>query len=216
MKALESPQHCLTSSIFTTYCRGCLHDTGTSSSQFPLVALYSFTWYRYESYRYKFTPVTHTGTKRSYRYEIWPHSVPVSCKGGTRLRSGMRWVAELTGTGSKCVSIVNNALNWLVRTRAHKKLCVISVKWLPCKRGTKLDFVPKWNSYRYHVNTPLLSLMRPDSHLICKDYMRSTGVTTSLGSLLLSLIIHALYFVNQTLGSHGLEVILFKGDSLMV
>ena len=133
-----------------------------------------------------------------------------------RFCSGMRWVAELTGTGSECMLIVNNAPNWLVRTRAHKKLRVIPVKWLPCKCGTKLDFVPKWNSYRYHVNTPLLSLMCPDSHLICKDYMRSTGVTTSLGSLLLSLIIHALYFVNQTLGSHGLEVILFKGDSLMV
>ena len=85
---------------------------------------------------------------------IWPHSVPETCKGGTRLRSGMRSVAELTGTGGECVSIVNNAPKWLVRTRAHKKLRVIPVKWLPCKRGTKLDFVPEWNSYRYHVNTP--------------------------------------------------------------
>ena len=34
------------------------------------------------------------------------------------------------------------------------KLRVIPVKWLPCKRGTKLDFVPEWNSYQYHVNTP--------------------------------------------------------------
>ena len=97
-----------------------------------------------------------TGTKHSYRYEIWPHSVPVSCKGGTRFRSGRRWVSELTGTGSECMSIVNNAPKWLVRTRAHKKLCVIPVKWLPCKRGTKLDFVPECNLYRYHVNTPLV------------------------------------------------------------
>ena len=99
-----------------------------------------------------------TGTKRSYWYEIWPHSVPVSCKGSTctRFRSGRRWVAELTGTGSECVSIVNDAPKWLVRTRAHKKLCVTPVKWLPCKHGTKLDFVPEWNSYRYHVNTPLV------------------------------------------------------------
>ena len=37
-------------------------------------------------------------------------------------------MAELTGTGSECVSIVNNAPNWLVRTRAHKKLRVIPVK----------------------------------------------------------------------------------------
>ena len=96
-----------------------------------------------------------TGTKRSYRYEIWPHSVPVSCKGGTRFRSGRKWVAELTGTGSECVSIVNNTAKWLVRTRAHRKLRVIPVKWLPCKCGTKLDFVPDRNSYRYHVNTPL-------------------------------------------------------------
>ena len=95
-----------------------------------------------------------TGAKRSYRCEIWPHSVLVSCKGGTRFRSGRRWVAELTGMGSECVSIVNNAPKWLVRTRAHKKLRVIPVKWLPCKRGTKFDFVPEWNSYRYHVNTP--------------------------------------------------------------
>ena len=83
------------------------------------------------------------------------HIVPVSCKGGMRFRSGRRWVAELTGTGSECVSIVNNAAKWLVRTRAHKKLHVIPVKWLPCKCGTKLDFVPDRNLYWYHVNTPL-------------------------------------------------------------
>ena len=95
-----------------------------------------------------------TGTKRSYQYEIWPHSVPISCKGDTRFRSCMRWVAELTRMGSAWLSIGNNAPNWLVRTRAHMKLRVIPVKWLPCKRGTKLDFIPEWNSYRYHVNTP--------------------------------------------------------------
>ena len=75
-----------------------------------------FTWYRYE-----FIPVllvrnvipvrvmpvrvhsgSRTGTKRSYRYEIWPHSVRYHVKlGGTRFRSGRRWVAELTGTGSR-------------------------------------------------------------------------------------------------------------------
>ena len=102
----------------------------------------------------------------SYRYEFTPVLVPVrNVRTGmrfdhilyTRFRSGRRWVAELTGTGSECVSIVNNGPNWLVRTRAHKKLRVIPVKRLPCKRGTKLDFVPEWNSYRYHVNrTPLM------------------------------------------------------------
>ena len=95
-----------------------------------------------------------TGTKRSYRYEIWPHSVPVSCIGGTRFRSGTRCVAELTGTGSECVSIGNNAPKWLLGKKAHVELHAIPVKWLPCKCGTKLDFVPEWNSYRYHVNTP--------------------------------------------------------------
>ena len=39
--------------------------------------------------------------------------------------------AKLTGTGSECVSIVNNAPNWLVRTRAHKKPCY-SGKMIAC------------------------------------------------------------------------------------
>ena len=97
----------------------------------------------------------HSGSHVSYRYEIWPHSVPVSCKAGTGFCSGTRWVAELTGTGSECQSIVNYAPKWLVRTKAQMKLRIIPVKWLPCKCGTKLDFVPEWNSYQYHVNTPL-------------------------------------------------------------
>ena len=124
--------------------RGCLHDTGTSFIPVPTcssVFIYMIpVWVRVIPVRVH--SGSHTGTKRSYLYEIWPHSVPVSCKGGTRFRSGRRWVAELTGMGSECVSIVNNTPKWLVRTRAHKKLRVIPVKWLPCKCGTKLDFVP--------------------------------------------------------------------------
>ena len=92
---------------------------------------------------------SHIGMKLLYWYEIWPHSVPVPCKGGTRFRSGVRWVTELTGTGRAHVSMGNNASKWLVRTRAHMKLCVIPVKWLPRKHSTKLDFVLEWNSYWY-------------------------------------------------------------------
>ena len=115
--------------------RGCLHDTDTKCR----------------------IGTSHTGTSSlwfSYRYEIWPHSVPVSCiKGGTRFRSGTRWVAELTGTGSAYVSIGNNAPKWLVRTRFTWNFVSLRCNdSLPCKRGTKLDFVPEWNSYRYHVN----------------------------------------------------------------
>ena len=83
-----------------------------------------------------------TGTKRSYQYEIWPYSVPVSCKGDTRFRSGTIWVTELIGTGSESLSIGNTSLKWLAETKAHMKRRVIPVKWLPCKRRTKLDFVP--------------------------------------------------------------------------
>ena len=83
-----------------------------------------------------------TGTKRSYRYGIWPYSVPVSCKGDTRFRSGTIWVTELIGTGSESLSIGNTSLKWLAETKAHMKRRVIPVKWLPCKRRTKLDFVP--------------------------------------------------------------------------
>ena len=102
--------------------------------------------------RCEFTPVlVPVGNIHLDRYEIWPHSVPVSCKGGTRFRSGTRWVAELTGTGSECLSTGNNAPKWLARTKAHVKLRIIPVKWLPCERGTKLDFAPEWNSYGYHV-----------------------------------------------------------------
>ena len=83
-----------------------------------------------------------TGTKRSYRYEIWPYSVPVSRKGDTRFRSGTIWVTELIGTGSEGLSIGNTSLKWLTETKSHMKRRVIPVKWLPCKHGTKLDFVP--------------------------------------------------------------------------
>ena len=84
-----------------------------------------------------------TGTKRSYRYEIWPYSVPVSCKGGTRFRSGTRSVTALIGTGSEGLSMGSNtSLKWLTETKARMKRRVIPVKWLPCKRHTKLDFEP--------------------------------------------------------------------------
>ena len=101
-----------------------------------------------------------TGTKQSYRYEIWLHSVPVSYKRGTRFHSGTRWVAELTGTGGACVLLGSKAPKCLVRTRAHMELRVILVQWIPCKRGTQLDFAPEWNSYRYHVNTPSVELAK--------------------------------------------------------
>ena len=120
----------------------------------PFVALYSFTWYRYEmSYRYK-----------SYRYEFTPvlvvvvrnlttlYSVPVSW-GLVPVRD--EWLSFL-GRVAKPVD-GNKAPKWLVRTRAHMKLCIIPGKWLPCKAVRNLiDSVPEWNSYRYNLNTPLL------------------------------------------------------------
>ena len=60
-----------------------------------------------------------TGTKVSFRYEGWPHSVPVSCKRGNKVRSGMKWVTELTGTSSACVLIRKTALQDGVTTRAR-------------------------------------------------------------------------------------------------
>ena len=83
------------------------------------------------------------------------------------LRMLIGWTGKLRSRGSECLSIGNNAPKWLVRTKAHMKLRVIPVKWLPCKRGTKLNFVPEWNSYRYHVKHPL-------RYLIGNGHVRST------------------------------------------
>ena len=51
-------------------------------------------------------------------------------------------MTELIGTGSEGLSIGNTSLKWLAETKAHMKRRVIPVKWLPCKRRTKLDFLP--------------------------------------------------------------------------
>ena len=92
--------------------------SGTSFTRFPLVALYSFTCrvyesYRYESYWYEFTsflvPVRNVRTGMRFDHILYRYHVK-EVRGFVLV--GRRWVSELTGTGSECVSIqsiVNNA-----------------------------------------------------------------------------------------------------------
>ena len=67
--------------------------SGTGSLQFPLLALYQFTWYQQkvsylsESNRCEFTPVT--VPERDFHSRTKPH--PMSCKRGTTVRSGLTW-----------------------------------------------------------------------------------------------------------------------------
>ena len=100
-----------------------------------------------------------TGTKVSFRYEGWPHSVPVSCKRGNKVRSGMKWVTELTGTSSACVLIRKTASD---NEGSHRVIPVQQTSAFQCKRYTKIYLVSEWKSYRYHVNTPLESDPVPD------------------------------------------------------
>ena len=62
---------------------------------------------------------TLASSERSYRNEIWPYFVPEWLIWPHFVLVSVRWVAELTGAGSACVSIGNNAPKWLVRARAH-------------------------------------------------------------------------------------------------
>ena len=67
--------------------------SGTGSLRFPLLALYSFTWYQLkvsylsESNRCEFTLVT--VPERDFHSRTKPH--PMSCKRGTTFRSGLTW-----------------------------------------------------------------------------------------------------------------------------
>ena len=135
----------------------------TSSLRCPLVALYSFTWYRYEmlywykSYRYEFIPVPTCSSLFIYMIPIrnvvlvqvipvrvhpsahlWLairlHDTDTKCCTGTShtgtslsqcpfvARYSFTWYryemlySYKSGTGSECLSILNNAPKWLVRT----------------------------------------------------------------------------------------------------
>ena len=86
--------------MFTWYRRD--FHSGTSSLQFPLVALYSFTWqqhkisYGSESYRYLCRSEILTPERKL---------IPMSCKRGTTVRSGMKSLSWESGTGRACVVI---------------------------------------------------------------------------------------------------------------
>ena len=118
--------------MFTWY-RGDFHP-GASSLRFPLVALYSFTWYqsnmscRRESYRREFTPFL-------CRREIFIPArkfIPVSCKRGMTVRFIF-------------IKISSILRHYKTRTPTNTALC---------KHGATFHLAPEWKSRHYHVNTP--------------------------------------------------------------
>ena len=106
-------------------------------------------------------PVWASSLRFSYRYEtfvpVW--TLTTFCT-GTRFRSGTRWVAELTGTGSECLSIGNNAPKWLVGTKAHMKLRII---WVFGTRSTAGRFI--WIFHRRWTRTSGVDKKRLTSRL---------------------------------------------------
>ena len=124
--------------MFTWY-RGHFHP-GASSLRFPLMALYSFTWYQHKmSCRREFTPVLFfffSSPRFLFRSEIFipvRKFIPVSCKQGTTVRF----------ISIKVLSILRH---YKTRTPTNTALC---------KHGATFHLAPEWKSHRYHVNTPL-------------------------------------------------------------
>ena len=98
--------------LLTLNCfRGSLHDTGTSSLGFPLMALYLFTWYHYkmscwhESLQSAFNPVMLYW--RENFIQGW--NMCVNAKHATT-HFGVKSVCRWTGMGSACemIAILNH------------------------------------------------------------------------------------------------------------
>ena len=107
------------------------------------------------------TRASHTGASSPrflYRSEIFTpvrKLVPMSCKRGTTVRSGMKSLSRESGTGSACVCLFNHS-------SADIK-CLFLQPWneissLHVNTVWNHNVIPVWNSHRCefsHVNTPL-------------------------------------------------------------
>ena len=105
-----------TQSISQHYLRGCLHDTGAT---FIPVRVHSGSLFWLCIRLHDTTTKSHTGTSHTgassprflYRSEIFTpvrKLVPMSCKHGTTVRSGMKSLSRESGTGSACVCLFNH------------------------------------------------------------------------------------------------------------
>ena len=142
--------------------RGCLHDTGAT---FVSVRVHSgsLLWLcirLHDTSTKSHTRASHTGASSPrflYRSEIFTpvrKLVPMSCKRGTTVRSGMKSLSRESGTGSACVCLFNH-------TSADIK-CLFLQPWneissLHVNTVWNHNVIPVWNSHRCefsHVNTP--------------------------------------------------------------